>query len=85
VNGWHYLGWCDYGEYQWLIGLTVWAGLVGVVTFGSLAGSLPPFALRRLGFDPAASSAPLVATLVDVTGIVISFSVAAPVRTGAAL
>jgi magnesium transporter len=47
-----------------------------VVTFGSLAGSMLPFLLRRIGFDPAASSAPFVATLVDVTGLVIYFTVA---------
>ena len=55
---------------------TVGAALVGVITFGSLAGSMLPFLLRRLGFDPAVSSAPFVATLVDVTGLVIYFSVA---------
>ena len=48
----------------------------GSVTFGSLAGSMLPFALRRLGFDPASASAPFVATLVDVTGLVIYFTVA---------
>ena len=50
--------------------------LVGVVLWGTLSGSLLPFLLRRLGFDPATSSAPFVATLVDVTGLVIYFSVA---------
>ncbi len=52
------------------------AALVGVVTFGSLAGSMLPFILRRLGFDPASASAPFVATLVDVTGLIIYFGVA---------
>ena len=56
--------------------LTVGAALVGVVTFGSLAGSMLPFILRRLGFDPASASAPFVATLVDVTGLIIYFGVA---------
>ena len=56
--------------------LTVAAALIGVVTFGSLAGSMLPFVLRRLGFDPASASAPFVATLVDVTGLVIYFSIA---------
>ena len=60
-----------------VIALTVGLALLGVVTFGSLAGSMLPFLLRRLGFDPASASAPFVATLVDVTGIVIYFSVAA--------
>jgi magnesium transporter len=50
--------------------------LVGVVLWGTLTGSLLPFLMRRLGFDPAASSAPFVATLVDVTGLIIYFSVA---------
>jgi magnesium transporter len=50
--------------------------LVGVVLFGSFAGSMLPFVLRRVGFDPASASAPFVATLVDVTGLVIYFSVA---------
>jgi multisubunit Na+/H+ antiporter MnhC subunit len=51
--------------------------LVGIVTFGSLSGSMLPFLLKRLGFDPASASAPFVATLVDVTGLVIYFSIAA--------
>jgi magnesium transporter len=50
--------------------------LVGIVLWGSLTGSMLPLALKRLGFDPATSSAPFVATLVDVTGLVIYFSVA---------
>ena len=64
---------------------TVGLGLVGVVTFGSLAGSMLPFLLRRLGADPASASAPFVATLVDVTGIVIFFSVAALMLRGTLL
>ena len=51
-------------------------GLIGIVTFASLSGAMLPFALKRLGFDPANASAPFVATLVDVTGLVICFSVA---------
>ena len=47
--------------------------MIGVVLFGSIAGSMLPFVLRRLGFDPAAASAPFVATLVDVTGLVRTF------------
>jgi len=66
----------DYGPHWLLVAFTVSAALVGVVTFGSLAGSMLPFLLRRLGFDPASASAPFVATLVDVTGLVIYFSVA---------
>ena len=59
-----------------MVALTVGFSLVGVVTFGSLTGSMLPFVLRRLGFDPASASAPFVATLVDVTGLVIYFTVA---------
>jgi magnesium transporter len=65
-----------YGEHATLVALTVAGSLVGVVTFGTLAGSLLPFVLRRFRFDPASASAPFVATLVDVTGLVIYFTVA---------
>jgi magnesium transporter len=58
------------------VACTVGAALVGIVTFGSLAGSMLPFILKRMGFDPASASAPFVATLVDVTGLVIYFSIA---------
>ena len=57
-------------------GTVVGAALIGIVTFGSLSGSMLPFMLKRIGFDPASASAPFVATLVDVTGLVIYFSVA---------
>jgi magnesium transporter len=59
-----------------LVALNVFFSMIGIVTFGSLAGSMLPFALRRMGFDPASASAPFVATLVDVTGLVIYFTVA---------
>ena len=72
---WQHLDWKDYGPHYLLVGLTVCASLVGVVTFGTLAGSMLPFLLRKIGFDPATSSAPFVATLVDVTGLVIYFTV----------
>lgn len=61
------------------------AALIGVVTFGSLAGSMLPFLLQRVGFDPASASAPFVATLVDVTGLVIYFSVALMILRGTLL
>ena len=64
------------GNYHWLVGLTVGAALVGVVLWGTISGAMLPFLLRRCGLDPAASSAPFVATLVDVTGLVIYFNVA---------
>lgn len=65
-----------YGDHYLLVAATVSASLVGVVLVGAMIGSMLPFALRRLGLDPAAASAPFVATLVDVTGIVIYFKVA---------
>ena len=65
-----------YGEHWLLVAVTVAVSLVGIVLWGTLIGSLLPFLLRRLGFDPATSSAPFVATLVDVTGLVIYFTVA---------
>jgi len=74
-----------YGPYWLLVALTVGVGLVGVVVWGTLAGSMLPLVLRRFGFDPAASSAPFVATLVDVTGLVIYFSVAALILRGTLL
>jgi magnesium transporter len=74
-----------YGPHWLLIGMTVGVALVGVVLWGALVGSMLPFALRRLGFDPATSSAPFVATLVDVTGLVIYFSVSVAVLRGTLL
>lgn len=73
---WQEFGWFDYGAHSTLIAFVVGLSLLGVVTFGSLCGSMLPFLLRKLGFDPASASAPFVATLVDVTGLVIYFSVA---------
>ena len=75
----------SYGEHYLLVGATVAASLIGVVTFGTLAGSLLPFVLRRLGFDPASACAPFVATLVDVTGLVIYFSIASVIFRGTLL
>ncbi len=74
-----------YGQHYWLIGLTVGLSLIGIVLWGTLAGSLLPFILRRVGFDPASASTPFVATLVDVTGIVIYFSVASLLLKGTLL
>ena len=72
---WQHLGFYDYGAYWPLVALTVGLALTAIVTFGSLAGSMLPFSLKRVGFDPAIASAPFVATLVDVMGLVIYFSV----------
>jgi len=74
-----------YGPHWLLVAATVALSLVGVVLWGTLTGSLLPFLLRRLGFDPAASSAPFVATLVDVTGLIIYFSVALIILRGTLL
>jgi len=82
---WQKFGIYDYGEHWVLIGLTVAAALVGIVTFGSLTGSMLPFILQRIGFDPASASAPFVATLVDVTGLVIYFTVASLILKGTLL
>ena len=85
ISLWQWLGWYDYGPHHTLVAATVASALVGVVTFGSLAGSMLPFMLRRLGFDPASASAPFVATLVDVTGLVIYFSIAVVILRGTLL
>ena len=74
-----------YGPHWFLVALTVAIALVGIVLWGTLTGSMLPLLLRRLGFDPAASSAPFVATLVDVTGLLIYFTVAAIVLRGTLL
>ena len=85
ITLWQKLGLYDYGEHWLLVAFTVAAALIGIVTFGSLSGSMLPFALQRLGFDPASASAPFVATLVDVTGLVIYFSVATIILRGSLL
>jgi magnesium transporter len=74
-----------YGPHWMLVALTVGFALVGVVLWGSLSGSMLPFILRRVGADPATSSAPFVATLVDVTGLIIYFSIALLIMRGAML
>jgi len=74
-----------YGQHWLLVAITVSIALVGIVLWGTLVGSLLPFLLRRLGFDPAASSAPFVATLVDVSGLVIYFTVALLILRGTLL
>jgi magnesium transporter len=77
--------WHTYGAHYPLVALTVAGSLVGVVLFGSLAGSMLPFVLRGCGLDPASASAPFVATLVDVTGLVIYFTVASVIMRGTLL
>lgn len=75
----------DYQGHSLAVALTVAISLVGVVLFGTLAGSLLPFLLRRLGLDPASASAPFVATLVDVSGLVIYFTAASALLSGSLL
>jgi len=74
-----------YGTHWFLIAVTVLFALIGVVMWGTIAGSMLPFVMKRLGADPATSSAPFVATLVDVTGLVIYFTVAATILRGSLL
>jgi magnesium transporter len=74
-----------YGPHYLLVGATVGAAVVGVVLWGSLAGSMLPLLLRRIGLDPATSSAPFVATLVDVTGLIIYFTAAVALLRGTVL
>jgi magnesium transporter len=73
------------GEHWSLIGLTVGFSLIGIVLWGTLSGSMLPFILKKLGADPATSSAPLVATMVDVTGLIIYFSFAILILSGTLL
>jgi magnesium transporter len=74
-----------YGPHWLLVAITVGLTLIGIVLWGTLTGCILPFVLRRLGFDPATSSAPFVATLVDVTGLIIYFSVASLILKGTLL
>jgi magnesium transporter len=76
ISLWQYLHIFDYGKYHWLVACTVGVALVGVVLWGTISGAMLPFLLRRCRLDPATSSAPFVATLVDVTGLIIYFNVA---------
>lgn len=75
----------EYGEHWALVGITMWLALVGVVLWGTLAGSMMPLLMKKLGADPATASTPFVATLVDVTGIVIYFGVALAILQGTLL
>lgn len=82
---WQKLGLYNYTEHWVLVGLTIFFSLIGIVMWGTLSGSMIPFVLRRLGLDPATSSAPFVATLVDVTGLVIYFTIASILLRGTLL
>jgi len=73
------------GEHYALVGITVACAVVGCVLWGTLMGAMLPFALRKFGADPASASAPLVATLVDVSGIIIYFTIAKLILSGTLL
>ena len=82
---WQGLQWYDYGEHWLLIAITIFLSLIGIVLWGTLTGSMIPIVLKRFNLDPATSSAPFVATMVDVTGLIIYFSIAAVVLSGTLL
>ncbi|MCC7191716.1 MAG: magnesium transporter [Phycisphaeraceae bacterium] len=85
INIWDWFGWANYGDHYHLVALAVGTALIGVVLWGSLMGSMLPFLLRVMKLDPAVVSAPMVATLVDVTGLIIYFTVAAIMLKGTVL
>ena len=77
ITLWQNLHWYDYGTHWVLMALTIFFSLIGIVMWGTLSGSMIPMILKKCKLDPAASSAPFVATLVDVTGLIIYFTIAA--------
>ncbi len=85
VQIWQLLGWYDYGNHIVLLSITVALALIGVTLWGTLSGAMVPFALKAFRLDPATASAPFVATLVDVTGLIIYFLVATIVLKGTLL
>jgi magnesium transporter len=82
---WYYFGWHSYGGHPYRMAATIWISLTGVVAFGSVVGSMLPLIMHRIGVDPASASAPFVATLVDVTGLVIYFLIAIAILSGTVL
>ena len=82
---WQNLHLTNYGTHYVLIAVTVWLSLIGVVLFGTVAGSMLPLILRWVGFDPATGAEPFVATLVDVSGLIIYFSIATLILRGTLL
>ena len=82
---WQNLHWYDYGAHWFLIAITIFFSLIGIVMWGTLSGSMIPILLKKCKIDPATSSAPFVATLVDVTGLVIYFSIASIILKGTIL
>ncbi len=85
ISLWQYLGWYNYGEHWLLLAVTILFSLVGIVLWGTFSGSMIPIILKKVKLDPATSSAPFVATLVDVTGLVIYFTIAAFILRGTLL
>jgi magnesium transporter len=77
IAAWQQLHWYNYGTHWVLIAITIFFSLIGIIMWGALSGSMIPIMLKKFKLDPATSSAPFVATLVDVTGLVIYFSIAA--------
>lgn len=82
---WQNFHWYNYGAYWLLIAITIFFSLIGIVMWGTLSGAMIPIVLKKLKLDPATSSAPLVATLVDVTGLIIYFTIAASILKGTLL
>lgn len=85
ISVWQELHFYNYGLHWLLLAITVSFSLIGIVMWGTLSGSMIPILLKKCKLDPATSSAPLVATLVDVTGLVIYFTIAALILKGSIL
>jgi magnesium transporter len=85
ITVWEEVHWYEYGVHWFLIAVTIFFSLIGIVMWGTLSGSMIPIVLKKFNIDPATSSAPFVATLVDVTGLVIYFSIAAIMLKGTLL
>jgi magnesium transporter len=85
ITIWQLLNWYDYGTHWILLATTIFFSLIGIILWGTLSGSMIPIILKKCKVDPATSSAPLVATLVDVTGLIIYFSIAAIILKGTIL
>ena len=85
ITAWQYLHWYNYGPNWILLAMTIFFSLIGIVMWGTICGSMIPIILKKCKQDPAASSAPFVATLVDVTGLVIYFTIAAIILKGTLL
>lgn len=85
ITAWENLHWYEYGPHWLLLAITIFFSLIGIVMWGTLSGAMIPMVLKKCRLDPATSSAPFVATLVDVTGLVIYFTIAALLLKGTLL